>query len=48
MTRLSDIVNEVQAKYETLELNNAKRMVVLSGFSGSTKKYVFRRQINEW
>ena len=48
MARLSDLIEELQNKSETLELNNAKRMVVLSGFSGSNKKHIFRRQLEDF
>ena len=45
MAHNSDVVKEIQQKLEMIDINEAKRTVILSGFEGSTKKYVFRRQV---
>ena len=48
MSRMQDLIGELQRKNENVEAQNAKKMVILSGFEGSQKKHVFVQQLHEF
>ena len=48
MHGMAEKVRELQQKIEYMEVERAKKMVILSGFDASDKKYIARQQLNEF
>ena len=48
ISRLNEVVGELQKKIENLEIQNSRRMVVISGFYASEKKKTCRRQLENF
>ena len=45
MAGMDDKIQMITEKMEKIEINNAKRMLVMSGFEADRKKYIARQQI---
>ena len=45
MEKMQSVIKELQDKNEIYEMNNAKRMLVLSGFNADKKRKIARKQI---
>ena len=45
MSTMADKIKELQEKIEYQDRQNARRMFVLTGFEGSEKKYICRKQV---
>ena len=48
MARMSDLITELQKKGEMQDINQAKRMAILSGFEGSDKKGICKKQVRDF
>ena len=48
MARMSDLITELQMKNEKYDIEKAKRMAILSGFEGSSKKGICIKQIQDF
>ena len=48
MASLTDKVRELQEKSELNDINNTKRMFILSGFEASSKKHICRKQLDSF
>ena len=48
MSGIHDITKEVQTKAENIEVNQAKRTVILANFEGDAKINICRKKINEF
>ena len=46
--RLSQTMSEMREKMEKMEINSSKKMVVLSGFYASSKKYICLKQLDNF
>ena len=46
--KMTQMMKELQRKMEKMEINAGKRMVVLSGFYGSSKKHICLQQLDEF
>ena len=48
MAGMSERINELQHRIDNFDINTAKKMVILSGFEGSQKRTVLRRQLENF
>ena len=48
MAGMNDKINTLTEKMEQQDINNAKKMIVLSGFDAHQKKYIARKQLDDF